>query len=83
MYFGEGIGGYSIVDTKVAEQEATSGGATKATAYQGSAGVKVSSLLRKTALAIRFGDWNLWVSGQVTNNSRVIYVRDVKERGLE
>ena len=80
VYFGEGIGGYAIVDTKVAEQEATSGGTTKATTYQGKAGVKVSSLLRKTALAIRFGDWNLWVSGQVTNNSRVIYIRDVKQR---
>jgi uncharacterized protein len=80
VYFGEGIGGYSIVDTKVAEQEATSGGNTKATTYQGLAGVKVSSLLRKTALAIRFGDWNLWVSGQVTNKSRVIYTRDVKQR---
>ncbi len=80
VYFGEGIGGYSIVDSKVAEQEATSGGNTKATTYQGKAGVKVSSLLRKTALAIRFGDWNLWVSGQVTNNSRVIYIRDVKQR---
>ncbi len=80
VYFGEGIGGYSVVDTKVAEQEATSGGSTKAVAYQGLAGVKVSSLVRKAALAIRFGDWNLLVSGQVTNNSRVIYIRDIKQR---
>lgn len=81
VYFGEGIGGYAIVDTKVAEQEAsTSTGATKATSYQGAAGVKVSSFLRRSALALRFGDWNLLVSGQVTNDSRVIYVRDVKQR---
>src|SRR3954469_18513586 len=80
VYFGEGLGGYSIVDTKVAEQEATASGDTKPTAYQGKAGVKVSSLLRKTALALRFGDWNLWVSGQVTNDSRVIYVRDIVQR---
>jgi uncharacterized membrane protein (UPF0182 family) len=80
VYFGEGIGGYAIVDTKVAEQEATSGGSTKATTYTGLAGVKVSSFLRKSALALRFGDWNMLVSGQVTNNSRVIYVRDIKQR---
>ena len=80
VYFGEGIGGYAIVDTKVAEQEATSTGSTKATTYEGLAGVKVSSFLRKSALALRFGDWNMLVSGQVTNNSRVIYVRDVKQR---
>ena len=80
VYFGEGIGGYAIVDSKVAEQEATGTGATKATTYQGKAGVKVSSFLRKSALALRFGDWNLLVSGQVTNNSRVIYIRDIKQR---
>jgi uncharacterized protein len=80
VYFGEGIGGYAIVDTKVAEQEATSGGSTKATTYQGRAGVKVSSFLRRSALALRFGDWNMLVSGQVTNSSRVIYTRDVKQR---
>jgi len=80
VYFGEGLGGYSIVDTKVAEQEATSTGNTKPITYQGKAGVKVSSFLRKTALALRFGDWNLWVSGQVTSNSRVIYSRDIMQR---
>jgi uncharacterized membrane protein (UPF0182 family) len=81
VYFGESLGGYSIVDTKVAEQEATSStGATKATTYEGEAGVKVSSFLRKAALALRFGDWNLLVSGQVTNDSRIIYIRDVVQR---
>jgi uncharacterized membrane protein (UPF0182 family) len=80
VYFGEGIGGYAVVDSKVAEQEATGGGNTKAVAYQGLAGVKVSSLLRKAALAVRFGDWNLLVSGQVTNSSRVIYIRDAEQR---
>jgi len=80
VYFGEGLGGYSIVDTKVAEQEATGTGNTKATTYQGQAGVKVSSFLRKSALALRFGDWNLLVSSQVTNNSRVIYGRDIVQR---
>ncbi len=53
VYFGEGLGGYAIVDTKVAEQEATSStGATKATTYQGKAGVKVSSFLRKSGARV-------------------------------
>ena len=47
------------------------------TKYTGNAGVPVSSFLRKAALALRFGDWNLFVSGQVTSSSRVIYIRDV------
>src|SRR4029079_9596900 len=44
------------------------------------AGVPVSSFLRKAALALRFGDWNLFVSGQLTSKSRVIYIRGVLER---
>jgi uncharacterized membrane protein (UPF0182 family) len=79
VYFGEGIGGYSIVDTKVAEVEGNPGGSTT-TKYQGLAGVKVSSFLRRAALALRFGDWNLLVSGQVTSQSRVIYIRDIQQR---
>ncbi len=80
IYFGEHFGGYAVVNTKVAEQEATSGGSTKTTTYQGDAGVKVSSFARKAALALRFGDWNLFVSSQLTSNSRVIYNRDIMQR---
>lgn len=81
VYFGEGLGGYAVVDTKVPEQEAVnSGGTTKTTTYTGLAGVKVSSFLRKAALALRFGDWNLLVSGQLTSQSRVIYIRDIRQR---
>ena len=82
VYFGETLTGYAVVDTKVAEQEATSGAVANApaTKYTGLAGVRVRSFLRKAALAFRFGDWNLLVSGQVTNSSRVLYIRDVRQR---
>ena len=80
IYFGENLSGYAVVDTKVAEQQAATGATTEETRYQGTAGVKMSSFLRKSALALRFGDWNLFVSGQLTSNSRVLYKRDVRER---
>ena len=51
------------------------------TRYQGAgrrAGCRAS--LRKAAFALRFGDWNLFVSGQVTRKSRILYLRDVRER---
>ena len=53
---------------------------TRATRYTGSAGVPISNLLRKAAFASRFGDWNLFWSGQVTSKSRVLYVRNIKDR---
>jgi uncharacterized protein len=80
IYFGEDMSGYVVVDSKVAEQQASAGGTTAATRYRGKAGVQMSSFLRKSALALRFGDWNLFVSGQITGNSKVLYKRDVSER---
>jgi uncharacterized membrane protein (UPF0182 family) len=80
VYFDENLSGYAVVDTKVPEQEATGGAPTQTTKYTGDAGVPVQSFLRKAALALRFGDWNLLVSGQITNSSRVIYIRDIVQR---
>jgi uncharacterized membrane protein (UPF0182 family) len=80
IYFGEDQGGYAVVHTKVPEQEAAGNGQTKATQYTGKSGVQVSSFLRKAALAARFGDWTFLWSSQVDTKSRVIYLRDVKQR---
>jgi uncharacterized membrane protein (UPF0182 family) len=77
VYFGESLSGYAVVGTKVPEQEAAT---TQATSYSGQGGVEVSSFLRKSALALRFGDWNLFVSGQLTGDSRALYIRDIRER---
>jgi uncharacterized membrane protein (UPF0182 family) len=79
VYFGENLSGYAVVDTKVAEQEATQEG-IRQTRYTGEAGVEVSNLLRKAAFASRFGDWNLLWSGQVTSDSKVLYVRNIRDR---
>jgi uncharacterized membrane protein (UPF0182 family) len=80
IYFGEDLTGYAVVGSKVAEQEAAGSDETADTKYEGEGGVPISSWLRKTALALRFGDWNLWVSGQVTSDSKALYIRDVAER---
>lgn len=84
VYFGENLGGFAVVGTNVEEFEPVdrSGEAAEegTTRYTGSGGVEVSSMLRKAALALRFGSWDLFVSGQLTSDSRVVYVRDVRER---
>ena len=80
VYFGEGLTGYSVVKSKVAEQEANGETSAKTTQYSGDGGVRVQGLTRRLAFALRFGDFNLIYSGQVTSNSRILYLRDVKER---
>ncbi len=80
VYFGEGFDGYSVVDTKVAEQEVNGRTTTATTKYEGGGGVKVSGFARRLAFALRFGDFNLVYSGQLTSESRILYLRDVRQR---
>lgn len=82
VYFGEGLTSYSVVDSKVAEQEANgeSAGQNKTTQYHGVGGVKVQNFARRLAFALRFGDFNLVYSGQVTTKSRILYIRDIRDR---
>ncbi|GIU88869.1 MAG: UPF0182 protein [Acidimicrobiia bacterium] len=82
VYFSEGLDGYAIVNTKVADQQNCSGDGSGASdgAYAGDAGVATSGLLRRLALGVNFWDTNLIFSGQLTDESRILYRRDVKER---
>jgi uncharacterized protein len=81
IYFGEDLDGYIVVDTNRDEidfQDAE--GETRTTTYAGDDGVQANSLVRRAAFALRFGDLNPLISDFMTDNSRVVYVRDVIER---
>jgi uncharacterized protein len=81
IYFGEDLDGYIVVDTNRDEidfQDAE--GETQPTTYTGDDGVQANSLVRRAAFALRFGDLNPLISDFMTDNSRVVYVRDVIER---
>jgi uncharacterized protein len=81
IYFGEDLDGYIVVDTNRDEidfQDAE--GETQPTTYTGDDGVRANSLVRRAAFALRFGDLNPLISDFMTDNSRVVYVRDVIER---
>jgi len=81
LYIGEGLGGYSIVNTEREEIDFVSDdGTTVNNRYDGEGGVEVGGTLRKFAFALRFADINPLISGQVNSDSRVIYVRDVRDR---
>jgi uncharacterized protein len=76
VYYGENIGGYAVVNTKQRELDA----AGTSSHYDGKGGVALSSFARKMAFAIRFGEKNLLISGQITPKSRAIFYRDIKSR---
>ena len=41
---------------------------------------QASSFLRKAAIALNFGSWDLFISHQVDSHSRVMFLRDVADR---
>jgi len=81
LYHGEAIGGYSIVNTDRDEIDyVKDDGTAVANRYDGEGGVGIGSLLRRVAFALRFGDVNPVISEFMTDESRILYVRDVRER---
>jgi len=81
VYFGEGLENYVIVDAKQSEFDyARQGRSDATTRYDGKDGVGLSNIFRRAAFALRFGDLNPLISGQVTGDSKVLMIRDIKSR---
>ena len=81
LYFGEQLGGYALVN---AEQEEFNypreDGEDVTTRYEGSDGVEMSNLIRRGAFALRFGDINPLISGEIADSTKIVYQRDVMDR---
>ena len=81
VYFSPAQSGYSIVGSSRDEVDyLRTDGSTATYRYNGSGGVALNSWIRKAAFAARFGDLNPLISNFVTDQSKVLYVRDIKER---
>jgi uncharacterized membrane protein (UPF0182 family) len=84
IYFGETSPSYSIVRTKQAEIDGP-GAAGSSTdrqnySYTGDGGVSIGSTFRKVLFALRFGEKNILLSSALTKDSRILYVRNPRER---
>jgi uncharacterized membrane protein (UPF0182 family) len=80
LYYGELANDYVVVGTRQREFDHPSGEANVYAAYGGTGGVRVGNLLRRVMLAVRFASINLLFSQDVTNDSRVLYYRDIMNR---
>ena len=81
IYFGENLGGYALVGAQRDEVDfQTLEDATQLTRYDGEGGVSMGGFLKRAAYALRFADTNLLISGQVQSDSRIIYIRDIRDR---
>ena len=81
VYYGLGMDGFVIANTQQKEIDYQRPDGSNVTGhYAGAGGVQLTSFLRRVAFALRFGDINTLISGQVTSDSRVLWVRDVQQR---
>jgi len=84
IYVGEELGGYAIVGASRDEVDYTDENQeTLEVRYAdigGEGGVSMGSLVRRVAFSLRFGELEPLISNFITEDSRVIYVRDVRER---
>jgi uncharacterized membrane protein (UPF0182 family) len=81
IYFGERLNNYVITDAQQDEfNYARQGISDSQTRYTGKDGVKLSNIFRKAAFALNFTDFNLFVSGQVNSNSKILMNRDIRTR---
>ena len=81
VYFGENLSGYTIVGAKQPEfNYARADNTNASTRYTGKDGVNLSNIIRRAAFALRFGDLNPLISGQVTSGSKLLMIRDISAR---
>ncbi|OGK09418.1 hypothetical protein A2767_05215 [Candidatus Roizmanbacteria bacterium RIFCSPHIGHO2_01_FULL_35_10] len=80
IYYGEKTNDYVIVNTKSKEFDYPKGEENVYTTYQGKGGVKIDSLLKRLFFAIKFNSLKLFLSNDVTTESRILYYRNIKER---
>jgi hypothetical protein len=80
VYFGENLSRYVVVGSKQRELNFQDDESTQYEAYDGADGVKLNNLVRRAAFALRFGDANPLISDQITGSSRILMIRDIRER---
>ncbi|KLL11752.1 MULTISPECIES: UPF0182 family protein [Protofrankia] len=82
VYFGEMSPDYSIVGTRQAEIDGPgdAAGSQATTSYDGSGGVSIGSTFRRALFALRFQEKNILLSSDITDSSRILYVRNPRDR---
>jgi uncharacterized protein len=83
VYFGENLGGYVIANAARDAIDFHDGESTQFTRYEGTDGIGVGGIVRRAAFALRFGDINPLITNLITGDSRLIMMRDVRQRAQE
>jgi uncharacterized membrane protein (UPF0182 family) len=80
IYFGEVSNDRVYVKTHAKEFDFPSGEENVFKNYDGEGGVPIGSTWRQLLFALRFGDMKLMLSDDLTPDSRVLFIRNIRER---
>ncbi len=80
IYYGQLSSRYVIVRTKSKEFDYPSGEANVFSEYSGKGGIAIGSFFRKAAFAAYFGSMKLFLSNDITPDSRILFARNIRER---
>ena len=82
IYFGELSNDFVLAPSRQREFDypAGEGDAAAYSSYDGAGGVPIGSFLRRLLYAARFGSLNILLSADLTDRTRILYYRDVRER---
>lgn len=84
LYYGEAFDEYeySVVNSQQQEIDYPTDAGPQRSQYEGKGGVPVGGLFRKIMFAVRESDPNLVLSNLITEQSKIIYYRNVRDRVL-
>jgi hypothetical protein len=83
IYFGEETDSWVVTGTTTAEFDYpvdTDGQEDATTVWNGSTGIDIGNPISRLLFSLRFGDLNLLISGQLTDDSQVLFRRAIQER---
>jgi len=80
IYYGELITDYSIVGAEEGGAPREYDTDSTSYTYAGSGGVSIGNILNRLVFALSYGERNLLFNGSINDNSKIMYVRDPKDR---
>jgi uncharacterized membrane protein (UPF0182 family) len=83
IYYGESPNDYVIVNTKTKEFSYPTTKENVYTVYTGRGGVRLTSVLSRLLYAVYFGNFNIFLSSEVTDESRILFNRSIVQRVMK
>jgi hypothetical protein len=80
LYFGELLNDYVIVRTATREFHYPRSEGDVYTRYDGRGGLSIGSFGRKLLFALRFGAYEMLLSSELGSESRILFLRNIRER---